>query len=670
MRLAYSRISFALLAAFLLLPASVRAQSAANPVSAFGASGIDIAREIAVDAQGNLFVAGSFEGTVDFDPGSGEVSRTSTSQSGDSFLASYDANGAVRFVNALPGFNDEFINDIDIDAAGNVYIVGSFNANISLNPADPNQQLQAVRVRDGFVASYTSAGAFRFGFGIGTANFDEALSIAVTPTNGFYVTGFFEGIADFDPGAGTAELTSSARDLYVASYDANGGYRSAFRLPVVPSAIAVDLLGNVHITGIFTSTVDFDPGTGIAGQTAVGGESAFFATYTSALAYQNVFIVGSPTFDGRISPQDLATDAAGNLYATGTLLRSVDFDPGSGEVIVDNTNSVGNPFMASYTPAGALRYASLIEGNGNSIAPNIDVRADGTTTITGNFNRTLDFDPSDAGVQSREASSTLNGSTYVASYDANGAYRFVTTFTNSFGFAVASGPTGAIYSAGGFLEIADFDQSAGEELRSSNGFFDAFIVGLNADGSLLPVELTAFTATLDGASARLNWTTVSETNNAGFAVEHAGPGLAFADAGWVDGNGTTLEAHNYRFAVANLAAGTHRFRLRQTDLDGATELSPVVELSVGLSETSRLSLAPNPASDESRVSVQVQRAQTVRVSIFDALGREVAVLLDGAMGADEALSLAVDASALPAGLYMVRLTGETVRQTRTLIVAR
>ncbi len=325
MHLAYSRRAPS--QRLLLLPLSVRAQSAANPVTAFGASGVDTAREIAVDAAGNIFVGGAFEGTVDFDSGPGEVSRTSTSQNGDSFLASYDANGAVRFVNALPGFNDEFINDIDVDAAGNVYIVGSFNANIALNPADPSQQLQAVLVRDGFVASYTSAGVFRFGFGIGTADFDEALSIAVTPSNGFYVTGFFAGTADFDPGAGTAELTSSGRDLYVASYDANGGYRSAFRLDAQANAIAVDLTGNVHITGIFTSTVDFDPGTGIAGQTAIGGQSAFFATYTSALAYQNVFIVGSPTSDGVLNPQDLATDALGNLYATGLLTRSVDFDP-------------------------------------------------------------------------------------------------------------------------------------------------------------------------------------------------------------------------------------------------------------------------------------------------------------------------------------------------------
>jgi hypothetical protein len=206
----------------------------------------------------------------------------------------------------------------------------------------------------------------------------------------------------------------------------------------------------------------------------------------------------------------------------------------------------------------------------------------------------------------------------------------------------------------------------------------SFIIGANDphgivttnSSDVLPVELTAFTATLDGTSARLDWTTASETGNSGFSVEHAAPNAGFSDAGWVAGQGTTLETSTYRFAVTGLAVGTHRFRLRQRDLDGATELSPVVELSVGMEAAAYLSVSPNPASDGSRVGVQVQRAQAVRVSVFDALGREVAILFDGTLGANEARSLTLDASTLPAGLYVVRLAGESVAQTHTLTVAR
>jgi hypothetical protein len=187
---------------------------------------------------------------------------------------------------------------------------------------------------------------------------------------------------------------------------------------------------------------------------------------------------------------------------------------------------------------------------------------------------------------------------------------------------------------------------------------------------VLPVELTAFTAQLDGPDARLRWSTASETDNSGFQVEHALPGHDFVRAGWVSGRGTTLEASTYSFAVPGLAPGTHRFRLRQTDLDGAETLSPVVELAVGLDRSSRLAVSPLPASSAAGVIVQVRRAQPVQVAIYDALGREVARLFDGVLEADRAQHLPLDASSLAPGRYVVRLVGPYATQTQPLIVAR
>ena len=75
---------------------------------------------------------------------------------------------------------------------------------------------------------------------------------------------------------------------------------------------------------------------------------------------------------------------------------------------------------------------------------------------------------------------------------------------------------------------------------------------LSADGPVsLPVELVAFTATADGRTARLSWTTASETNNAGFTVEQK-IGDAWADRGFVAGRGTTTERSDYAFTVAGL----------------------------------------------------------------------------------------------------------------------
>lgn len=88
----------------------------------------------------------------------------------------------------------------------------------------------------------------------------------------------------------------------------------------------------------------------------------------------------------------------------------------------------------------------------------------------------------------------------------------------------------------------------------------------------LPVELVAFAGVASGTSARLTWTTASETNNLGFVVEQQ-TGETWVERGFVAGHGTTTERHDYAFAVEGLTAGTHTFRIRQTDTDGAVHAS-------------------------------------------------------------------------------------------------
>jgi len=94
----------------------------------------------------------------------------------------------------------------------------------------------------------------------------------------------------------------------------------------------------------------------------------------------------------------------------------------------------------------------------------------------------------------------------------------------------------------------------------------------NGEPIALPVELSSFSAQRDGQSAVLTWSTASETNNAGFAVQHAIGTEGFEQIGWVEGVGTTNEAQTYDFTAENLSAGTHRFRLKQEDLGWHDEL--------------------------------------------------------------------------------------------------
>ena len=190
-----------------------------------------------------------------------------------------------------------------------------------------------------------------------------------------------------------------------------------------------------------------------------------------------------------------------------------------------------------------------------------------------------------------------------------------------------------------------------------------------SDGAL-PVELSAFTARLDGDAALLQWQTASETNNAGFEVQTQNAD-AWLSIAFLPGAGTTAEAQNYTFRTDPLAPGTHRFRLRQIDFDGASAFSPVVELTVELPEAYRLSAAyPNPFNPRTSFELAVRQTQHVTVSVFDMLGRRVATLFDGTMTANETRSFSFDGAGLPSGLYLYRAEGETFSATRQALLLK
>jgi len=186
-----------------------------------------------------------------------------------------------------------------------------------------------------------------------------------------------------------------------------------------------------------------------------------------------------------------------------------------------------------------------------------------------------------------------------------------------------------------------------------------------AGNVILPVELTSFEAVLDGTAAVLTWTTASETNNAGFAVQHRTDG-SFQQVGYRDGAGTTTEAQHYRFRLPGLSAGTHAFRLKQVDLDGSVEFSPTVTVTVPARTVS--SLRPNPTTGTARFQLSVRRDQAVTVDLYDALGRHVRTVFDGAVASGRTRDISVDGAALSSGVYLVRIAGERFIDTRRFVV--
>ncbi|MEM1125773.1 MAG: matrixin family metalloprotease [Bacteroidota bacterium] len=188
---------------------------------------------------------------------------------------------------------------------------------------------------------------------------------------------------------------------------------------------------------------------------------------------------------------------------------------------------------------------------------------------------------------------------------------------------------------------------------------------------IIPVELVGWTAQADGQAVVLDWQTLTEVNNAGFEVEHRVADGVFETVAFVAGRGTTNEPQTYQHRLEDLEPGRHAFRLRQVDFDGTFEYSQALEVTVDVASAFYLSAAyPNPFNPQTQFSVAVPETQHVRVTVYDVLGRAVAVLLDEALPADAARDLYFEAATLTSGLYTFVVEGETFRATETAMLLK
>jgi hypothetical protein len=207
--------------------------------------------------------------------------------------------------------------------------------------------------------------------------------------------------------------------------------------------------------------------------------------------------------------------------------------------------------------------------------------------------------------------------------------------------------------------------------RSEGGF--ALVPVRRSTG--LPVELARLEATLSGGAATLTWGTASETDNAGFEVQHWPPGAeAWESLGFVESSaegGTTSAPQSYRFETGPLPPGEHRFRLRQVDLGGGGALSGAVRLKVRAERALTLEVAgPNPARQSTRIAFTTRQDGKARVALHNTLGQQVRRLSARQAQAGTRHEVTLSAKGLPSGTYFARLVGPTGTRAEKIVVLR
>lgn len=189
---------------------------------------------------------------------------------------------------------------------------------------------------------------------------------------------------------------------------------------------------------------------------------------------------------------------------------------------------------------------------------------------------------------------------------------------------------------------------------------------VDGETNALPVELTSLTAIARKGSVQLFWSTATETNNAGFAVEKL-VNSNWTKIGYVEGHGTSNAPNSYSFVDAQ-SKGRVMYRLKQIDRDGAFKYSQTVESITGLtaSDYTLSQNHPNPFNPSTTFSFAVQTTEPITVTVYNALGQSVQELFNGIANANQIYTLSFDGSRLSSGTYFYALRSASRNEVRKM----
>ena len=187
---------------------------------------------------------------------------------------------------------------------------------------------------------------------------------------------------------------------------------------------------------------------------------------------------------------------------------------------------------------------------------------------------------------------------------------------------------------------------------------------------VVPVELTNFSALVNGTAAELKWTTATETNNRGFDIERMNNNGVFEQIGFVPGFGTTTEPKSYTFTDSKLNAGNYSYRLKQVDFDGSFSYSNVIDVEVVTPSTFSLEQNyPNPFNPSTTIRFSIPVETDVRLNVYNALGQVIAEIVNERLkeGYHE---VNFDATDLTSGIYFYRLEADKFVDVKKMIIIK
>lgn len=270
---------------------------------AHGIGGVssELMNDLEADDFGNVYLAGFFNDSIDFDPGPG-VYKLGAGAGADAFMLKLNSAGNFRWTKQISGATTVGCYAMATDPFGNFYATGRFGGTVDIDPGPGIQNFSSLANTDAYVLKLDSAGDFQWASQIEGNAAVDAFDMTVDVHGNVYSVGAFVGSADFDPDTSVVTMNSIGnRDIYVLKLDTAGKFLWSGSIGGTGNdwgyGIATDWYDNVYTTGMFADTADFDMSAGVQMLGSAGLADGFVHKFTFCKAtYDTISPVGCYSF--------------------------------------------------------------------------------------------------------------------------------------------------------------------------------------------------------------------------------------------------------------------------------------------------------------------------------------------------------------------------------------
>ena len=465
-----------------------------NWTKTIGAAGVDRGQFVTVDeSNGNVYVLGTFQNTIDVDPGVAVYHLTADS-SAAFFIAKYTENGTLLWARMANG--EIYCSGAQVTSTGDLIFVGSYYFNAVFIQPQAIFQLPYIHVESPFFARYTSSGDLVYVKNLGGYSNTSYRVAGFKLDNLDNIVLSISGSGELNLDVSGTNLIYFDQDFGIIKYDLNGNYLWSKGFGVWPAqlyggnyahSLDIDMYNNIYVVGQFKGSIDFSGGLGTGvligpGQNIMDYNHFMckFDSFGNLIFAKNIADInynGTPNLSGNgisIANSTVKVNESGSeIFVAIHLMDTFDINP-NGSPVIFIPISEFDICLLKFDIAGNLIWNKQINStNGDEHVIQMEMDLDGNIYLTGYYTGDIYFNPSST---IGSAISLNSNNLFIAKLNGNGNYLWEWKSEHGTGYSIYIDDCENLYGTGDFSNMVNFSPGPGIDNKNSMGSSDFYLL--------------------------------------------------------------------------------------------------------------------------------------------------------------------------------------------------